>query len=124
VPPEMVPSATPIAPRHISMVMPVKIRPMTMAVIAARNLIRRFAVSKVFSTAPRNRSCSRSCCPKAWTIFMAPNVSAIIAPTSATRSWLERETLVSLRPMKTIGSTMTGIASSRPAVRAGARVNR
>jgi hypothetical protein len=82
----MVPAATPAAPYQSSVVMAPKRRPMTIAVIVARRRIRRFAVAKLASTALVKRSASRASWPKAWTIFIAPNCSAVVAPISATRS--------------------------------------
>jgi len=98
VPPEIVPSETAIAPRHISMVTEPKINMMITVVIAARIRIRRLAVVKVLSTASPKRACSRPSWLKAWTIFIAESTSVTIAPTSATRSWLVRETLRRRRP--------------------------
>ena len=58
-PPEIVPEATPIAPRHISSVIAPNTSSMTTEVIAERIMIRRLATAKVRSTLAPNRSCSR-----------------------------------------------------------------
>ena len=47
-----------------------------------------------------------------------------IAPISATRSWLVRETLRSRRPNSVIGTTIAGMISSRPMVSPGTSQNR
>ena len=124
VPPPMSPLATASAPRHISTVSAPKTSTMIVAVIAARVVIRRRAVWNVRSTASAKRARSRSSWLNAWTTRTAPSTSAVIAPISATRSWLVRETLRSRRPNQTIGSTTSGIATISPAVSAGARKNR
>ncbi len=60
VPPLMLPARTSVAPYHINKVIAPKIRPMTIAVIRARIMMRRLAVAKVASTAPAKRFASRS----------------------------------------------------------------
>ena len=119
VPPVIVPAATPSAPYQSKVVMAPNSSPMTIAVIVARSRMRRLAVAKLASTALVKRSASRVSCPKAWTIFMAPSCSAVVAPMSATRSWLERETFCRRRPSSTIGMMMTGIPSRIPPVSFG-----
>ncbi len=101
-----------------------KISVMTTAVRLARSVMRRRAVAKVVSTASPKRAASRSSWPNAWTIFIAPSTSVVVAPTLATRSWLERATFSSRRPMNTIGSTTSGMPSSSMPVSLGASEKR
>jgi hypothetical protein len=86
VPPDSRPCCTSIAACHMTIVIDPNISPITIAVIAARSRMRRLAVPNALSTAPEKRLDSLFSCPKAWTIFIAPSVSATIAPTSAIRS--------------------------------------
>jgi hypothetical protein len=72
VPPDSRPCCTSIAACHMTSVIDPNIRPITIAVITARSTMRRFAVPNAFSTAPEKRLDSRPSCPKAWTIFIAP----------------------------------------------------
>ena len=124
VPPEIAPSLTACAPRQTSRVMPPKTSRITIAVIAARMMTRRRATEKVRSTASRKRACSRSSWLNPWTIFIADSTSVTIAPISATRSWLVRETLRRRRPNSVIGITMAGISRNSPMVRPGTSQNR
>ena len=124
VPPLIVPSATPSAPRHISKVIAPKISMITSAVITARMVMRRLAVAKLRSTAPAKRSDSRFSWLNACTTFTAPSTSPTIAPMSATRSWLERETLRSRRPNQARGSTTTGMPITSPSVSVGTNAKR
>ncbi len=98
VPPEIEPVATPTAPCHISTVIDPNTSVMTIAVIAARIMIRRLATSNVRSTAAAKRSRSRASWLNDWTIFIAASTSLTIEPTSATRSWLVRDTVRRRRP--------------------------
>jgi hypothetical protein len=124
VPPLMRPCATSTVACHIIIVIPPKIKEMTIMVISARTMIRRRAVPKAASTALRKRLPSRCSWEKAWTMRIAPSVSATIVPTSAMRSWLLRERFRTRRPSSTIGTITNGIPTSRPSVSIGASVNR
>ena len=123
-PPVRRPSDTSIAACHMTQVIEPNISEMTIAVITARSRMRRRAVVNASSTALPKRALSRLSWQNAWTIFIAPSVSDTIAPTSAIRSWLNRDTSRSLRPMRTMGRMTSGMPSSRPAVSLGARVKR
>ena len=97
---------------------------MTIAVITARKMIRRFAVAKTLSTASAKRLVSRSCWLNAWTIFIAPRTSLVTAPTSAMRSWLSVEIARTLRPRNMIGPMISGTPSSISPASLGASANR
>ena len=97
-----------------------KISAMTTAVITARSVIRLRAVLNVASTFSAKRAISRFSWLNPWTIFIAPSTSDTWAPTSATRSWLSRLTLRSRRPISTMGTITTGIATAISRARPGA----
>ncbi len=79
-----------------------------MAVSAARARTRRTAAPKASSTRLEKRSRSTSSWPKAWMVRAALRLSSTWAPTSATRSWLVRDSRRTRRPMKMIGPTTAG----------------
>jgi hypothetical protein len=124
VPPLSRPAITSSAPCHMIRVIDPKTSAMTIAVISARTRMRLREVWNAVSTAPEKRAASRPSCPNAWTIFIADSVSFTIAPTSAMRSWVERESLRRRRPRMMIGPMTKGMPSSSIAVSLGASVKR
>ncbi len=101
-----------------------KIRPMMIAVMPARTVMRRRATPKAASTALPNRSVSRFSWLKAWTIFIAPSVSDTIAPISAILSCELREKLRTRPPSNRIGTMITGMASRSDPASLGDKANR
>ena len=101
------------------MVMAPKIAVIATAVTTAWVPIRRRAVATERATASAKRPRSQDSRAWAWTVGIAPRVSAARVLASATRSWLAREIFCSRRPPSTIGSTNTGMPISVQAARRG-----
>ena len=92
--------------------MPVKTRKMTIAVIAARTVMRRRAASKAASVESPNAARLAASAALACTVWAARSVSDARAELSATLSWLSRLSRRTRRPRMRIGSTTIGTISS------------